>query len=127
MKYFKKILCGALCLALTACTIGGCSPKGGSSSAVSSQPGSSEGVSQASGSPYKIGLIQYAEQPSLDTIREAFMSRLDEWACDETMVRIDYQNAKGDSGKAESICKKFLEEVPGRRNRCDRRHFRPCR
>lgn len=109
MNFLKKILCGALCLALTACAMGGCSLKGGDSSGASSQPVSSGLVSQAPERPYKIGLIQYAEQPSLDTVREAFMSRLEEWAYDETMVEIDYQNAGGDAAKAETICKGFVD------------------
>ena len=37
------------------------------------------------------------EHPSLDTIREALMSRLEEWGYDETKVVIDYQNAGGEN------------------------------
>lgn len=110
MNYLKKILCCALCLTLMACAAGGCSLKGRNSSEISSQSVSSEPVSQALGRPYKVGLIQYAEQPSLDTVREAFMSRLEEWAYDETKVEIDYQNAGGDDAQAKSICKKFTED-----------------
>ena len=40
---------------------------------------------------YQIGLVQYQEQTTLNALREAFMSRLEEWGCDETQVEIEYQ------------------------------------
>lgn len=76
-------------------------------SSLTSAPVVSETESTASGT-YKIGLIQYVEHPSLDTIREAFMSRLEEWGYDETKVSVDYQNAGGDNANINSICQKFV-------------------
>lgn len=110
MSYLKKLLCMVLCPVLIACAMGGCSLKGRDSSAIPSQPEVSGTVSQTGDRPYKIGLIQYGEQPSLNTIREAFMSRLEEWAYDEDKVQINYQNADGDEKKAEEICRKFIED-----------------
>lgn len=97
-KRFSLVLAFTLLFALLA----GCSTPQETSS-VSSQ--ASSGVS--SDEPYKIGLIQYMEHSSLDTIREAFMSRLEEYGYDESKVTVDYQNAGGESASANSICQKF--------------------
>lgn len=102
----KKILCAVLSLALTACMLAGCS--NGTTSSVVSKPSGSSQASKTSDAPYKIGLIQYVEHPSLDTIRESFMSRLEEWGYDETKVQIDYQNASGDTANVNTICQKFV-------------------
>ena len=59
---------------------------------------------------YQIGLVQYQEQTTLNALREAFMSRLEEWGCDETQVEIEYQNAGGDPAKAQEICQGFVED-----------------
>lgn len=101
----KKILLSVLSLLLVTCLLAGCGGPGGGSSNVS---GESSQASQTPEEPYKIGLIQYMEHPSLDTIREAFMSRLEEWGYDETKVDVDYQNASGDSATVNSICQKFV-------------------
>lgn len=109
MKNLKKFLCAVLCLALAVCVLGGCSSqKDAQSSSAVSQGASSQAVSKADGEPYKIGLIQFMEHPSLDTIREAFMSRLEEWGYDETKVTVDYQNAAGDTANMNTICQKFV-------------------
>lgn len=96
------LLCATLLLALFA----GCKGNGNNSSTAESSALVSETTS--SGQIYKIGLIQYVEHPSLDTIREAFLNRLEEWGYDETKVSIDYQNAGGDSANMNSICQKFV-------------------
>lgn len=106
MKIGKRLLCALLAAAMGALLFTGCSKK---EETPSSLPSSSQ-VSQAPEEPYKIGLIQYMENPFLDTIREAFIARLEEWGYDETKVNIDYQNAGGDSGNANAICKKFVED-----------------
>ncbi len=111
MKNLKKILCAVFCLALALCLFGGCTNGKTSSSSVpvSSASVSSDPVSAEEG-PYKIGLIQYTENPSLDTIREAFMSRLEEYGYDESKVTVDYQNAEGDAAKIDTICRKFVSD-----------------
>lgn len=75
---------------------------GGSSTSLSEAP------STSADKRLKIGLVQFTEHPSLDTIREAFMSRLEEWETDETKVSIDYQNGGGDTANLNSICQKFV-------------------
>lgn len=110
MKNLKKIVCVVLCVMLALCALSGCTntkPES-SSQAPSSQPVSSGNVSTPADGPYKIGLIQFMEHPSLDTIREAFMSRLEEWGYDESKVTVDYQNAAGDTANMNTICQKFV-------------------
>lgn len=60
--------------------------------------------------PYQIGLLQYRETNDLNSVREAFMSRLEEWGYDDAQVVIDYQNAEGQKDKAASICKQFVKD-----------------
>ncbi len=106
MNYGKKFLCGMLCLLLIMAALQGCSHGKDTSSFASSQavsPGTEE-------TAYTIGLLQFMDYPSFDTVREAFMSRLEEWNCDEALVKIDYQNAGGDEKKAEEICQKFRRD-----------------
>ncbi len=57
----------------------------------------------------KIGIVQIVEHPSLNTIREAFISRLEEKGFkDGAEVSIDYQNAQGDQTNLKTICQKFV-------------------
>lgn len=59
--------------------------------------------------PYRIGLVQDMEFAPYDEAREAFMSRLEEWGFSDSRLQVDYQNAGGDSGKLEEICKEFAK------------------
>jgi putative ABC transport system substrate-binding protein len=57
----------------------------------------------------KIGIVQIVEHPSLNTIREALISRLEEKGFkDGAAVSIDYQNAQGDQTNLKTICQKFV-------------------
>ena len=38
------------------------------------------------------------------------MGRLEEWGCDESQVKIDYQNAGGDPAQAAEICSGFVQQ-----------------
>lgn len=108
MRYLKKILCFVLCCVLPALSFGGCSLKRNevSSAAPSAEPSS---MSQEADRPYEIGLLQYAEHPAYDALRESFLSRLEEWGYDDSRLSIDYRNAEGDETKAQSICKEFVD------------------
>lgn len=107
MKTAKLLLSTVLCAATVIFAAGGCAVED-KTEVMSSQTVSSDTL-QDNDEPYKIGIVQYAEQPSLDTVREAFMSRLEEWDCDETQVEIDYQNAGGDSAKAKELCENMVQ------------------
>ncbi len=102
----KKVLSALLGLAVTASALAGCA--NGDSPAPSPSP--SPEVSRVVEESYQIGLVQYQEQTTLNALREAFMSRLEEWGCDETQVEIAYQNAGGDPAKAQEICQGFVED-----------------
>lgn len=98
----KKFLCVALCLLAVLLT--GCKGNEPSPAPESSQ------LAETGAQPYQIGLVQYAEHAALNTAREAFMSRLEEWSYDETLVEIEYQNAQGDEKKLAEICQGFVDD-----------------
>ena len=104
---FRRIGSALLCLALAALPLAGCSTEEEPSSLPSSSLVESSQVQEET---YTIGLVQYNETAALDRLREAFMSRLEEWGCGEEMVKIDYQNAGGDASKAVEICDGFVED-----------------
>ena len=104
---FRRIGSALLCLALAALPLAGCSTEEEPSSLPSSSLVESSQVQEET---YTIGLVQYKETAALDRLREAFMSRLEEWGCGEEMVKIDYQNAGGDASKAVEICDGFVED-----------------
>ena len=103
-----KKICGVLmCLALLLGAFGGCAPQE-EEPQVSQAPSPTPTAEPAS--PWQIGLVQYQENPCLDALREAFMSRLEEWGCTEEQVEIDYQNAQGDPARAQEICQGFVRQ-----------------
>lgn len=110
----KKILSLALCLAFLLTLCSGCSKlpfgKGGESS--SALPSESKTEEKSAG-PYKMGLLQFEESPAQDELREAFLSRLEEWGYDEKRLTIECENAGGDKAKAKSICEKFQKDGMG--------------
>ena len=102
----KKItaLCLGLCLLLAALT--GCSKQEEEpSSQIESTP-----APVTEQEPFEIGLVQYVQHAALDTVRENFMSRLEEWGYDDTKVEITYEDAGGDEAKLAEICQGFVEE-----------------
>ncbi len=111
MKRWKT----AMCFLLAAALLTGCSQLGfGSGEKDSVSEGASSGVVVSAAAEkaraYKIGMLQFDEDPSSDMAREAFINRLEEWGYEDEAVEIDYQNAGGDRKKAESICKTFVED-----------------
>lgn len=100
-KIFAILLATILCLVCFAA----CGETGEEQSNTSEvlTPGSAKAI-------YKIGLVQYMEHPALDSIRESFMNRLEEWGYDETKVSIDYQNAAGQESSIDTICQKFVTD-----------------
>ena len=103
-----KKICGVLmCLALLLGAFGGCAPQE-EEPQVSQAPSPTPTAEPAS--PWQIGLVQYQENPCLDALREALMSRLEEWGCTEEQVEIDYQNAQGDPARAQEICQGFVRQ-----------------
>lgn len=60
--------------------------------------------------PYEIGLVQYADTPTLNEVRESFMSRLEEWGYGEEKVKIEYKNVEGQQEALAAVCKGFVEQ-----------------
>lgn len=102
----KKAVCLLLGALLLAGTLFGCSKK---EEAPPKEETSAVETGEGAG-PYKIGLVQCGSYAPLDTMRESFMSRLDEWGYDEAKVELDYQNAGEDEKKASDICKQFARD-----------------
>lgn len=58
---------------------------------------------------YKIGILQFAQHPSLDNCREGFLQGLEEEGFVEGKnLEIDYQNAQADMGIASQIANAFV-------------------
>lgn len=100
----KKIAAGLLCLLFAAGGLCGCQPAEESSSLAEESLAESPAPQAEAVS---IGLVQFEETDGLNTLREAFMGRLEEWGCGEDVVEVDYQNAGGDSARAGEICQAF--------------------
>ena len=94
----KKLICALLCLALAGCSV------------QEGEPAPSPSPSPEEGQAYQIGLVQFQEGEPANEVREAFMSRLEEWGCGESQVSIDYQCADGDLQRLEEICAGFAQE-----------------
>lgn len=109
----KKIASLALCLALLLTLFAGCSKfPFGKGEESSSTPAESK-VESAPAGPYQMGLLQYEDSPAQDELREAFLSRLEEWGYDEKRLTIACENAGGDPAKAKSICEQFQKDKVG--------------
>lgn len=110
----KRICCMALCLMLLLTICSGCDKLPFGKGGESSSPLQSEVTApEEPTGPYKIGLLQFEESPAQDELREAFLSRLEEWGYDEKRVTIECLTAKGDEKQAERICEKFQAEGAG--------------
>lgn len=65
--------------------------------------------SETNGEVKKIGIVQYVEHPSLDTIRESTIASLAEAGyVDGQNISIVYQNAQADQSNLNSIASKFV-------------------
>lgn len=95
----KNLLAALLALLLVLLPSGCTATKELPSSALGSGP-----------APFRIGLVQTRDQASLNKVREAFVSRLEEWGYGETRVSIEYQNAQGDEKALKEICEAFVED-----------------
>ena len=104
MKHFKSMK-RTLAIMSCAALLAGCSSSSASqsaSSSASSAAGSSAAL--ASSEVYSIGLAQLVDHPSLNTIREAFLSEMeDEGYKEGENITINYQNAAGKTSNLDSI------------------------
>lgn len=60
---------------------------------------------------YEIGISQIVQHPALDSAKEGFIEGLKEKGFEEGKnIKIDYQNAQGDSATSQTIAQKFVSE-----------------
>lgn len=106
----KKKLAGILIASMMMGLATGC---GNTQEAVGNQTNTSETGAQTATTEgaKKIGIIQYVEHPSLDTIRESIISNLETAGYKEgENMTIDYQNAQADQSNLNSITSKFVSD-----------------
>lgn len=76
---------------------------------VSACTGESKNASGTGKAARKLGIVQIVEHPSLNTIRESIIKRLEEKGFkDGSNITIDYQNAQGDQANLKTISQKFV-------------------
>ena len=104
MKHFKSMK-RTLAIMSCAALLAGCSSSSASQSASSSASSASgSSAALASSEVYSIGLAQLVDHPSLNTIREAFLSEMeDEGYKEGENITINYQNAAGKTSNLDSI------------------------
>ena len=98
MKKLTALACaGAMSLSLAACGSGG-----NSDPSSSGEAGGAEGV--------KIGILQYAQHPSLDNCYEGVLQGLAEagYTDGENGVSIEFQNANGSTSDADLMAKTMV-------------------
>lgn len=106
MNLGKKICLMALSLLIL--MLPACQKKDDLEDSSSSSIVSEDPMEEAADGLFHIGLIQYAEHPSYDALRETFLARLEEWGYDSNRIAVDYQNANGDQAAAKTICQEFI-------------------
>lgn len=98
MKNLKKVMVMGIAAALCAVSLAGC---GGDNAVDNTADNAAEGTT------YKIGVLQYADHPSLDNCREGFEQGL-------TAEGIEYeiisQSAKGDDATNTQIAQQFVSQ-----------------
>lgn len=99
MKNLKKIIAMGLTAALCAVSLVGC---GGT------QNGGTDGATDTNAKDtYKIGVLQYADHPSLDNCREGFKQGLDS---EGIKYDITESSAKGDDSTNTQIAQQFVSQ-----------------
>ena len=99
MKNLKKIIAMGLTAALCAVSLAGC---GGT------QNGGTDGATDTNAKDtYKIGVLQYADHPSLDNCREGFKQGLDS---EGIKYDITESSAKGDDSTNTQIAQQFVSQ-----------------
>ena len=99
-KTCKKIL-AAMLMSMIAVSLAACANSGTSAA--------SSGTASGSSKPLKIGVIQYAPHPSLDNCYKGFVEGLKEAGFkDGEKIKIDFQNAQGDTSTADLIAKNMV-------------------
>ena len=110
----KKGLVLGLAVSMMMSVMVGCGQTGTATSTTTNtttQDTNSESDTQtaANGEKKKIGIVQYVEHPSLDTIRESIIAELaKEGYVEGQNLEIEYENAQADQSNLNSIASKFV-------------------
>lgn len=97
MKNLRKVLAMGIAAALCVGSLAGCGSKTGVDEAGDTQTGNA----------YKIGVLQYADHPSLDNCREGFKQGLDEQGIEYELIT---QSAKADDATNTQIAQQFIAQ-----------------
>ena len=95
----SAVVAGTLALALAAC--------GGNGATTDTTDEGSSTAETASGSTYKIGVLQLTEHAALDASNEGFVAALDDAGID---YEIDQQNAQNDQSACQTIASKLVND-----------------
>lgn len=91
--------------------LAGCELPLGSSEVEESSAVSSALVSEPEqAEPAHMGLLQSVDTPMENELREAFLSRLEEWGYDESRLTVDYQSTDGNVADDRKFCEQFEED-----------------
>lgn len=97
--FLALLMCVTLTFSLVACT-----DKDGDAASEIKPPEETKLVAK------KVGLVQYASNPTLDLVREGIMNRVEEWGFGENEYTLDYRNAEGNDEQATQICEDFVAD-----------------
>ncbi|MDN0054831.1 ABC transporter substrate-binding protein [Collinsella sp. An271] len=95
----SAVVAGTLALALAAC--------GGNGATTETTDEGSSTAEAATGSTYKIGVLQLTEHAALDASNEGFVAALDDAGID---YEIDQQNAQNDQSACQTIASKLVND-----------------
>ncbi|WP_066829655.1 ABC transporter substrate-binding protein [Collinsella ihumii] len=95
----SAVIAGTLALALAAC--------GGNGATTETTDEGSSTAEAATGSTYKIGVLQLTEHAALDASNEGFVAALDDAGID---YEIDQQNAQNDQSACQTIASKLVND-----------------
>ncbi|MEG2074342.1 MAG: ABC transporter substrate-binding protein [Angelakisella sp.] len=73
-------------------------------------PARTDTAAPQEGGKLKVGIIQFMDHPSLNEIRDSFVTELAALGYDESKVTVSLQNGQGDFSNLNSIAQKFVGE-----------------
>lgn len=105
----KKVLAVFAAAVMAVGLLASCGGNGGTDDGTTAQAGSA--ASGETGETVKIGVIQQAEHPALDSAYEGFLDALKEAGYEDGVnMELDYNNAQGDTSNCETIATKLVND-----------------
>ncbi len=107
----KKVLATILAVVMSLGILAGCTQSETGNGGSTPAEGDNASGSTANHEQLQVGIIQYNDHPSLNTIREALVNHLAELGYkDGDNIVIDYKNGQNDQINLNSICQKFVSD-----------------